>query len=96
VRAVTMVIRPRCTDAPLHGDSRPLPRPGTGRVLPWGRGPGPRPAGEPFARRSFRPNTAPLDNDWLVSTGVNLGSLPKGVQSFAGVKFAPSCSRSRS
>jgi hypothetical protein len=31
--------------------------------------------------------TAPLDNDWLVSTGVNLGSLPKGIQTFAGVKF---------
>jgi hypothetical protein len=31
--------------------------------------------------------TAPLDNDWLVSTGVNLGSLPKGIQSFAGVEF---------
>jgi hypothetical protein len=31
--------------------------------------------------------TAPLDNDWLVSTGVNLGGLPKGIQTFAGVKF---------
>ena len=31
--------------------------------------------------------TAPLDNDWLVSPGVNLGSLPRGVQTFAGVKF---------
>jgi hypothetical protein len=31
--------------------------------------------------------TAPLDNDWLVSTGVNLGSLPKGIQSLAGAKF---------
>jgi len=31
--------------------------------------------------------TAPLDNDWLVSTGVNLRSLPKGIQTFAGVEF---------
>jgi hypothetical protein len=31
--------------------------------------------------------TAPLDNDWLVSTGVNLGNLPKGIQTLAGVKF---------
>jgi hypothetical protein len=31
--------------------------------------------------------TAPLDNDWLVSIGVNLQQLPKGIQTFAGVKF---------
>jgi len=31
--------------------------------------------------------TAPLDNDWLVSAGVNLGGLPKGIQTFAGVPF---------
>jgi len=31
--------------------------------------------------------TAPLDNDWLVSAGVNLRSLPKGIQTFAGVRF---------
>jgi len=31
--------------------------------------------------------TAPLDNDWLVSSGVNLGNLPKGVQSLAKVEF---------
>ena len=31
--------------------------------------------------------TAPLDNDWLVSPGVNLGSLPKGIQRFTGVQF---------
>jgi hypothetical protein len=31
--------------------------------------------------------TAPLDNDWLVSAGVNLHNLPKGIQTFAGVHF---------
>jgi hypothetical protein len=31
--------------------------------------------------------TAPLDNDWLVSVGVNLHALPKGIQTFADVQF---------
>ena len=31
--------------------------------------------------------TAPLDNDWLVSSGVNLQQLPKGIQTLAGVQF---------
>jgi hypothetical protein len=31
--------------------------------------------------------TAPLDNDWLVSIGVNLQNLPKGIQTFAGVQW---------
>ena len=31
--------------------------------------------------------TAPLDNDWLVSAGVNLKALPKGVQTLAGTSF---------
>jgi hypothetical protein len=31
--------------------------------------------------------TAPLDNDWLVSVGVNLQALPKGIQTLAGVQF---------
>ncbi|MBN2368993.1 MAG: hypothetical protein JXO72_00730 [Vicinamibacteria bacterium] len=31
--------------------------------------------------------TASLDNDWLVSIGVNLQALPKGIQTLAGVQF---------
>jgi hypothetical protein len=31
--------------------------------------------------------TASLDDDWLVSAGANLQPLPKGIQTFAGVKF---------
>jgi hypothetical protein len=31
--------------------------------------------------------TSPLDNDWLVSIGVNLQAVPKGIQTFAGTSF---------
>jgi hypothetical protein len=31
--------------------------------------------------------TAPLENDWLVSSGVNLRALPRGIQTLAGVQF---------
>jgi hypothetical protein len=31
--------------------------------------------------------TSPLDNDWLVSIGVNLQAVPKGLQTFAGTPF---------
>jgi hypothetical protein len=41
----------------------------------------------PYLIDLSRVYTAPLDNDWLVSKDVNLQTLPKGVQTFANVKW---------
>jgi hypothetical protein len=41
------------------------------------------PQASPFLVDLSAHYTSPLDNDWLVSTSVNLQALPKGIQTFA-------------
>lgn len=45
------------------------------------------PQASPFLVDLSAHYTSPLDNDWLVSTSVNLQALPKGIQTFAGTRF---------
>jgi hypothetical protein len=45
------------------------------------------PRASPFLVDLSAHYTSPLDNDWLVSIGVNLRAVPKGLQTFAGTRF---------